>query len=121
MNPELFQGTDAAQTLPKDWKTTTATQPGQDGSDVVPEGQLSEEDKSIDIAPFEMLEGYYQQLEEVLLKIGYLYPHTAKRRMEKFRFLFNRSKLSVNEVAMLRGILRQIEWATPSDTTDTEE
>lgn len=64
------------------------------------------------LAPVESLEGYYQQLEAVLLHIGYLYPHTAKRRMEKFRILFNRSQLSQNEVAMLRGILRQITWAT---------
>jgi len=31
----------------------------------------------------DVLEGYYQQLEALLLKIGYLYPHTAARRMEK--------------------------------------
>ena len=73
-----------------------------------------------DIAPIEMLEGYYHQLEEVLLNIGYLYPHTAKRRMEKFRLLFNRSQLSPNEVAMLRGILRQIEWALQSASTKPE-
>lgn len=75
--------------------------------------------ESTEIAPVEMLEGYYQQLEDVLLNIGYLYPHTAKRRMEKFRLLFNRSKLSPNEVAMLRGILRQIEWAIQSATPES--
>nr|WP_290222437.1 RNA methyltransferase [Trichocoleus desertorum] len=62
-------------------------------------------------APLESLEAYYQQLETLLLKIGYLYPHTATSRMEKFRRLFNRAELSVAEVAMLRGILSQIEWA----------
>ncbi|NJN57139.1 MAG: RNA methyltransferase [Leptolyngbyaceae cyanobacterium SL_5_9] len=59
----------------------------------------------------DLLEGYYQQLEALLLKIGYLYPHTAPSRMEKFRRLFNRAELSTEEVTMLRGILRQIEWA----------
>ncbi|MBW4488949.1 MAG: RNA methyltransferase [Trichocoleus desertorum ATA4-8-CV12] len=62
-------------------------------------------------APLESLEAYYQQLETLLLKIGYLYPHTATSRMEKFRRLFNRAELSVAEVAMLRGILSQMEWA----------
>ena len=62
-------------------------------------------------APLEALEGYFQQLEAVLLKIGYLYPHTATSRMEKFRRLFNRTQLSEAEVAMLRGILTQVEWA----------
>lgn len=64
-----------------------------------------------DAASFEVLEGYYQHLEAVLLKIGYLYPHTAASRMEKFRRLFNRTQLSQAEVAMLRGILSQVEWA----------
>lgn len=62
-------------------------------------------------APLEMLEEYYQQLESLLLKIGYLYPHTAASRMAKFRLLFNRSQLSQAEIAMLRGILSQVEWA----------
>jgi tRNA/rRNA methyltransferase len=63
------------------------------------------------LAAIDALEGYYQQLEALLLDIGYLYPHTANRRMEKFRRLFNRANLSNAEVAMLRGILSQVEWA----------
>lgn len=66
---------------------------------------------NIDPATLDSLEGYYQHLETVLLEIGYLYPHTAAARMEKFRSLYNRANLSREEVAMLRGILRQIEWS----------
>lgn len=62
-------------------------------------------------APIEVLEGYYQQMEAVLLKMGYLYPHTATSRMEKFRRLFNRASPSTAEVAMLRGMLSQMQWA----------
>lgn len=61
--------------------------------------------------PLEALEQYYQHLEAVLLKIGYLYPHTAASRMAKFRLLFNRTQPSATELAMLRGILSQVEWA----------
>jgi tRNA/rRNA methyltransferase len=64
-----------------------------------------------DIASIEQVEGYYQQLETLLLEIGYLLPHTAAHRMEKIRRLYNRSQLSPNEVALLRGILRQVRWA----------
>ena len=71
----------------------------------------NEEDAS---ATFENLEGYYQKLETVLLKIGYLHPHTAASRMAKFRHLYNRAYPTVDEVAMLRGTLRQIEWALKS-------
>lgn len=62
------------------------------------------------LATLDALNGYYEQLEAVLLKIGYLYPHTAKARMEKLRRLYNRADLTEQEVAMLRGILRQVEW-----------
>ncbi|QYO64660.1 RNA methyltransferase [Leptolyngbya sp. 7M] len=71
-----------------------------------PNGSASEE-----LASLDMLEGYYQQLESLLLRIGYLYPHTVDSRMEKFRRLFSRAQLSATEVAMLRGILSQMEWA----------
>jgi tRNA/rRNA methyltransferase len=64
----------------------------------------------LDIAPVELVEGYYQQLETLLLEIGYLLPHTAANRMEKIRRLYNRSQLSPNEVALLRGMLRQVNW-----------
>ena len=63
-------------------------------------------------ASLDVLEGYYQHLEGVLLAIGYLQPHTASSRMQKFRRLFNRAFPSNEEVAMLRGILSQVKWAT---------
>jgi tRNA/rRNA methyltransferase len=75
--------------------------------DRLPQPELS---TAIETVSLEILEGYFQHLEEILLKIGYLYPHTAEARMEKFRRLYNRTNLSREEVAMLRGILRQIEW-----------
>ncbi|MEM8718451.1 MAG: RNA methyltransferase [Cyanobacteria bacterium P01_G01_bin.39] len=62
-------------------------------------------------ATIEAIEGYYQDLEATLLEIGYLYPHTAPVKMEKFRRLYNKANLQPQEVAMLRGILRQIRWA----------
>lgn len=63
-----------------------------------------------ELAPLDILEEYYLQLESLLLKIGYLYPHTAASRMQKFRQLYNRAQLQTKEVGMLRGILRQVEW-----------
>jgi tRNA/rRNA methyltransferase len=72
-----------------------------------------------DRADLDHLEGYYQQMEAVLLKIGYLYPHTAASRMEKLRRIFNRAGVTTAEVAMLRGIFSQMEWKLnylPPDT-----
>jgi tRNA/rRNA methyltransferase len=70
------------------------------------------ESAPIDLATRADLEACYQQLEAVLLKIGYVYPHTAAHRLRKFRHIFDRADLSPSEVAMLRGILRQVNWAT---------
>ncbi|MBV5261525.1 RNA methyltransferase [Synechococcus moorigangaii CMS01] len=64
-----------------------------------------------DLADLQELEGYYQHLERVLLQVGFLYPHTATSRMETFRHLYRRANPSSRDVAMLRGILRQVEWA----------
>ena len=72
--------------------------------------------RTLDPAPLEAIEAYCQHLERLLLKIGYLHPHTVNSRMEKFRRLLNRAYPSAPEVALLRGILRQGEWAlTPKD------
>lgn len=62
-------------------------------------------------ASLDVLEAYIQHLEAVLLKIGYLYPHTANSRIEKLRRLLHRATPTPEEVKMLRGILRQTEWA----------
>ncbi|MGB3138994.1 MAG: RNA methyltransferase [Nodosilinea sp.] len=61
--------------------------------------------------PIEQMQGFYEDLESVLLKIGYLYPHTAASRMAKLRRLMHRAGPDHQELAMLRGVLRQIDWA----------
>ncbi|WP_035992693.1 RNA methyltransferase [Leptolyngbya sp. KIOST-1] len=63
------------------------------------------------LAPLDQMEGFYRDLEIVLLKIGYLYPHTAASRMAKLRRLLHRAGPNSKELAMLRGILRQVNWA----------
>ena len=77
---------------------------------ILPQLQTTEESISTN-APIDVLEGYYQHLEDVLLEIGYLQPHTVPVKMEKFRRLYNKADLQPEEVAMLRGILRQVSWA----------
>ena len=64
-------------------------------------------------APSQVLEGFYQQLEQVLLQIGFFYPHTAPKKLLKFRRLFDRAQLTLKEVAMLRGGLTAISLGRP--------
>ncbi len=82
---------------------------------VAASAQLEAGVPSSDLAPVEQQEAFYAQLQDMLLEIGFLYPHTAPTRMLKLRRLFNRCQLSSLELAMLRGILRQIAWKIRSN------
>lgn len=69
-------------------------------------------------AALDQVEQFLQQLESLLLAIGYLYPHTATSRMAKIRRILHRSALNPQELAMLRGVLRQVNWALRSGSSD---
>jgi tRNA/rRNA methyltransferase len=57
--------------------------------------------------------------EGLLLEVGFLHPHTAAARMAKVRALLQRAQVSSEEVALLRGMLRQLRWAQARDGTGT--
>ena len=48
---------------------------------------------------------------ELLLEAGFLLPHTSAARMAKVRNLLQRAPCRSEEVAMLRGMVRQLRWA----------
>ena len=58
------------------------------------------------------LETCFGQMEEVLLKIGFLNPQNPAHIMRSLRQLFFRAELDSREVAILRGMLTQIDWAS---------
>ncbi|KMM16579.1 rRNA methyltransferase [Synechococcus sp. GFB01] len=58
------------------------------------------------------LEGLFSDAEALLLAVGFLYPHTAHARLAKLRALLQRAQLSSSEVALLRGMVRQLRWAS---------
>ncbi len=62
------------------------------------------------LAEFQKAEGMYAHLEELLLRIGFLDPKNPKRIMHTMRRIFSRANLSDRDVAILRGIFRQLEW-----------
>jgi tRNA/rRNA methyltransferase len=67
------------------------------------------------VADLAQVEGYFQDLELLLLEIGYLQAHTAAARMAKLRDLLRRGGPTAIDVAMLRGMIRQVKWAVRSD------
>jgi tRNA/rRNA methyltransferase len=62
------------------------------------------------LARFEQVEAMYHQLEESLLRIGFLNDRTARHMMFAVRRMLGRAGLQEADVAMLRGIARQIAW-----------
>lgn len=57
----------------------------------------------------EQIEGLMQQLERTVIQIGYLNPDQPKRLMPRLRRLFSRTRLELEEVDILRGILGKVE------------
>jgi tRNA/rRNA methyltransferase len=62
-------------------------------------------------APGEALESMYGQMERVLQKIGFLNPENPAHLMRSFRRIFSRAELDAREVAILRGMFSQVDWA----------
>jgi tRNA/rRNA methyltransferase len=62
------------------------------------------------LASFDQIEAMYTQLEAALREIGYLHPQNARHMMFRLRQLFGRAGLESPDVALLRGIARQIAW-----------
>ena len=62
------------------------------------------------------LEAALADAEALLLQVGFLYPHTANARMAKLRALLQRAQVSDEEVALLRGMVRQLRWAAERET-----
>ena len=63
------------------------------------------QDDASKYAPYEEVERFYQHLETVLVQKGFLDPASPKRLMSRLRRLFARTRLEVEEVNILRGIL----------------
>jgi tRNA/rRNA methyltransferase len=77
---------------------------------VHPAGGAAAPGPSPPLAEFQKVEGMYAHLEDLLLRIGFLDLKNPKRIMHTMRRVFGRAGLSDREVAVLRGIFRQLEW-----------
>jgi tRNA/rRNA methyltransferase len=64
------------------------------------------------------LEAALADAEALLLEVGYLYPHTARARMAKLRALLQRARIRSPEVALLRGMVCQLRWASRRTCAD---
>ena len=58
------------------------------------------------------LEGMYDHLKNVLLKIGFIDPQNPEHWMLIIRRFLSRLPLRAKEVRVIRGVCRQIDWYT---------
>ena len=55
-----------------------------------------------------------EDAKDLLLEIGFLYNHTSKARMAKIKGLIQRAESRSEDIAIIRGIIRQIRWFSNS-------
>lgn len=58
------------------------------------------------------LEGMYNHLKDVLMKIGFIDPQNPEHWMLNIRRFLSRLSLRAKEVRIIRGVCRQIDWYT---------
>ena len=56
------------------------------------------------------LDGMYDQLKDILVRIDYILPENPDYWMNKLRLFFSRIPLRAREVSIIRGICRQVNW-----------
>jgi len=67
--------------------------------------------KDINLASPIKIENTFKDLDKLLLKIGYLLPHTSKSKINKFKKYILKAETSQVELDTLRGIIHQMNWA----------
>lgn len=77
--------------------------------------QAPEVESEADYPSADQLEGFYQHLEQTLLKTGFIADDHPGQVMSKLRRLFNRARPETVELNILRGILTSVQKPKPQD------
>ena len=92
--------------------------PDQGACAAPPAPAVAAEDPQDDPCARGELEAALADAEALLLEVGYLLPHTARARMAKLRALLQRARIRTPEVALLRGMVCQLRWASRRPCAD---
>jgi len=71
---------------------------------------LNNELKVFNLASSKEVYDTFVEIEEMLLRVGYLLKHTSKAKINKFKNFILRANTSMHEINVLRGIVHQINW-----------
>jgi tRNA/rRNA methyltransferase len=71
---------------------------------------LNRELEVFNLASSKQIHDSFNEIEEMLLGVGYLLKHTSKKKISKFKNYILRANTSMHEINVLRGIVHQINW-----------
>ena len=71
---------------------------------------FNQELEVFNLASSKQIHDSFLEIEELLLKVGYLLKHTSKAKISKFKNFILRANTSMHEINVLRGIVHQINW-----------
>ena len=71
---------------------------------------INKELKVFNLASSKQINDSFVEIEEMLLRVGYLLKHTSSAKMSKFKNFILRANTSRHELNVLRGIVHQIKW-----------
>jgi len=66
--------------------------------------------KDFNLASSKQIHESFKDLEEMLIRTGYLLKHNSFSKISKFKKFVLRAKISSHEINVLRGIVHQIKW-----------
>ncbi len=73
---------------------------------------------SFDFASIKSIEDSFCEIQELLMKIGYIFKHTSNAKISKFKKFILRAQTTEHEINILRGIIHQINWAINNKKND---
>ena len=71
---------------------------------------LNKELEIFNLASSKQIHDSFEEIEEMLLRVGYLLKHTSRAKISKFKNYILRANTSMQEINVLRGIVHQINW-----------
>ena len=71
---------------------------------------FDQELKVFNLASSKEIHDTFVEIDEMLLRVGYLLKHTSKAKISKFKNFIFRANTSTHEINVLRGIVHQINW-----------
>ena len=71
---------------------------------------INKELEVFNLASPKQINDSFVEIEEMLLRVGYLLKHTSRAKISKFKDFITRANTSTHEINVLRGIIHQIKW-----------